>query len=286
MLRQKTGSVLCISCGHLVGVNDEKCMNCGRWNPSLWGYAGAIRKLGRDFGFVKLVIGGCVVLYLLSYLVDPQPGSGLMSLLSPGTRGLFLFGASGAIPVFVYGRWWTVLSAAWLHGGLLHILFNMLWVRSIAPTAAEIYGAGRMIIIYTASSITGFLLSSVMGYAFPWLPSFLRGASLTIGASAPIFGLLGALVYSGRRGASSMVGRQAWGFAVILFIFGVLFPGVDNYAHAGGFAGGYAMAKRLDPMKPEKGDHLLIAVICLVVTGLSIVASIILGLPVLTQPGR
>ena len=161
-------------------------MNCGRWNPALWGYAGAIRKLGRDFGFVKLVLVGCVALYLLSYLVDPQPGGGLMTLLSPGGRGLFLFGASGAIPVFGYGRWWTVLSAGWLHGGLLHILFNMMWVRNLAPPTAEIYGAGRMIIIYTASSISGFLLSSFMGYAFPWLPSFLRGASLTVGASAPI----------------------------------------------------------------------------------------------------
>jgi rhomboid protease GluP len=283
MLRQKTGSVLCVSCGNLVGVNDEKCMNCGRWNPSLWGYAGAIRKLGGDFGFVKLVIGGCIVLYLLSYLVDPQPGGGLMSLLSPGGRGLFLFGASGAVPVFGYARWWTVLSAGWLHGGLLHILFNMMWVRNLAPPTAEIYGAGRMIIIYSASSITGFLLSSVMGYAFPWLPSILRGAMLTVGASAPIFGLLGALVYSGRRGASSSVSRQAWTFAVILFFFGLVFPGVDNYAHAGGFIGGYAMAKWLDPMKPERGDHLLMAVICLFATGLSIVASIILGMPVLTQ---
>ena len=258
-------------------------MNCGRWNPALWGYAGTIRKLGHDMGFVKLVIVGCVALYLLSYLVDPQPGSGLMTLLSPGGRGLFLFGASGAIPVFGYVRWWTVLSAGWLHGGLLHILFNMMWVRNLAPPTAEIYGAGRMIIIYSASSISGFLLSSFMGYAFPWLPSFLRGASLTVGASAPIFGLLGALVYSGRRGASSTVSRQAWSFAVILFFFGIIFPGVDNYAHAGGFVGGYAIAKWLDPMTPERGDHLVIAVICLGATALSIVASIVFGLPLLTQ---
>jgi rhomboid protease GluP len=140
-----------------------------------------------------------------------------------------------------------------------------------------------MIIIYTASSITGFLLSSFMGYAFPWLPSILRGASLTVGASAPIFGLLGALVYSGKRGASSAVGRQAWSFAVILFFFGLVFPGVDNYAHAGGFVGGYAMARWLDPMQRERGDHLVIALVCLAATALSIVASILYGLPLLTQ---
>ena len=60
-----------------------------------------------------------------------------------------MFGASGAYPVFGYGRWWTILSAGWLHGGALHILFNMMWVRQIGPAVADIYGAGRMVIIYT-----------------------------------------------------------------------------------------------------------------------------------------
>jgi rhomboid protease GluP len=263
-------------------------MNCGRWNPSLWGYAGAIRKLGRDFGFVKLVIGGCVVLYVLNFYFtaifpDPRPmPRGPFSFLSPGYKSSFLFGASGVLPVFGFGRWWTFLSAGWLHGGLLHILFNMMWVRNLAPGTADIYGAGRMIIIYTISSVAGFILSTLMGAYFYWLPWPLRGAAgITVGASAPIFGLLGALVYSSKRGASSMVGRQAWSFAVILFIFGLFFPGVDNYAHAGGFIGGYAVAKWLDPMKPERGDHLLIAVICLLLTAMSIIASVIYGIPLM-----
>lgn len=286
MLRQKTGSVLCISCGQLVGVSDERCYNCGRWNPALWGYASTIRKLGNDLGFVTLVIMSCVGLYALAYFVEPTPmRGGLLSLLSPGSRALFLFGASGAYPVFNLGRWWTILSAGWLHGGLLHILFNMMWVRNLAPVTAEIYGAGRMIIIYTVAGMAGFLLSSAMGHYFFWLPWPLSGANLTVGASAPIFGLLGALVYSSRRGASSMVGRQAWSFAVILFLFGLFFPGVDNYAHAGGFLGGYGTAKWLNPLLPERGDHLVMALLCLLATALSIVASVVYGLPLLTGPG-
>ena len=58
--------------------------------------------------------------------------------------------------MFGYGRWWTVLSASWLHGGALHILFNMLWVRQLGPATAEIYGPGRMIIIYTIAGAVGF----------------------------------------------------------------------------------------------------------------------------------
>ena len=63
MFQRKTeGSVVCPSCGSLVGVRDDKCYSCGRANPGLWGYAPAIRALGRDMGFVPLVIGASVIL--------------------------------------------------------------------------------------------------------------------------------------------------------------------------------------------------------------------------------
>ena len=90
-------------------------------------------------------------------------GGSLFSLLGPGSRSLFLFGASGAIPVFAYNRWWTVLSAGWLHGGALHILFNIMWIRQLGPAVGDMYGAARMIIIYTIAGVAGFLLSSVAG---------------------------------------------------------------------------------------------------------------------------
>ncbi len=74
--RQKSGSVLCSSCGKLVGVNDETCFNCGRSNPSMWGFGGAIRSLGRDMGFVKLVIIGspdrCLARTSLGRAADPN----------------------------------------------------------------------------------------------------------------------------------------------------------------------------------------------------------------------
>jgi membrane associated rhomboid family serine protease len=273
--RQKTGSVLCPSCGKLVGINDKECYNCGRRNPGMWGFTSVLRGLGRNFGFDTIVIWGCAALYLLTLLFDPQGirMSG-MSLLSPGTRSLFAFGASGAIPVFGYGRWWTVLSAAWLHGNLLHIIFNMMWVRQLGPAAVELYGASRTVIIYTVSSIFGFFLSSLAGWVFGATPlAFLRGAMLTVGASAPIFGLLGALVVYGRRTGSSHIGNQAKTYAVILFVFGFIMSGIDNYAHLGGFVGGYVAARWLDPLRPERADHMIAALVCLALTLLSILAS-------------
>src|SRR5262245_41439274 len=155
--RQREGSVLCTSCGVLVGVNDDKCYNCGRRNPGLWGYAPALRSLGQDLGFVPFVIGTCVIVWILTLLASGNIGmGGLFSMLSPNGLALFAFGASGAVPVFQYGRWWTVLSASWLHAGILHILFNMMAVRQLAPGIADLYGPGRTVIIYTAGSVFGF----------------------------------------------------------------------------------------------------------------------------------
>lgn len=274
--RQTTGSVVCRSCSLLVGVNDAECYHCGAKNPGLWGYAPLLKSLGNDLGFVYIVSGGCALLYLLTLAFDPGGvhSGGILSLLSPSGPSLFVFGAAGAIPVFGYHRWWSLLSAGWLHGSLLHIGLNLYWVFQIAPLAAEMYGAGRTVIIYTVASVVGFFASSVFGYLLPGVP-LIGGAHLTIGASAALFGLLGALVYTGRRGGSSMMSRQIQSLAIVFFIFGFLVPGVDNWAHAGGFLGGYLTGRWLDPMAPEKLDHLVGAVVCLALTALSIVVSVV-----------
>ena len=273
MFKRKTeGSLLCTSCGVLVGVNDPTCYNCGRRNPGLWGFGPALRALGNDLGFVSIVTGGTIIMYVLS-LVLSRDGASIG--LEPSNTALQILGASGAAPVFIRGWWWTVLTAGWLHGGLLHIFFNVLWIRQLGPEIANLYGAGRMIIIYTAAGIVGFALSSVMGL----LPIPFFGAAVTVGASASIFGFLGALVHYGRRTGSSHIGRAGLQYAVFMGIMGFVFRGVDNAAHLGGFLGGYLASMILDPLKPERVDHILMAVGCLVVTLGAIIATVIYALP-------
>ena len=283
--RQRTGSVVCASCGSLVGVNDETCYSCGRRNPGLWGFAPVLRRLGNDLGFVPLIVYGCSALYLLGLLLTVFFGGSVMGGRSPfGMLAADLtvnrmLGASGAGPVFGDGMWWTLLSAGWLHGGALHILLNMMWVRNLGPAVADMFGGSRMVIIYTLGSVGGFLLSSVM--YFLNLPFF--GAGYTVGASAPVFGLLGALMHYGSRSGSSMVYTEARGYAVAMIVFGLLFPGVDNAAHVGGFAGGYLASLWLDPLKPERVNHMVGAVICLALTLLAILASVATILPQLVR---
>jgi len=187
--------VVCPSCGSLVSVRDAKCYSCGRSNPGLWGYGPLIRKLGADFGFVPVVIGISSTLYVLTLLAS-GPGlqiyGGGFSFLSPSIDALVLFGASGAFPVFQLGYWWTLLTASWLHGNLLHLLFNMYWVRMLGPDAVELFGPARTVIIYTVAGISGFLLSTLAGAFLGASPlPVLRGAEFTIGPSAPIVGKLG-----------------------------------------------------------------------------------------------
>lgn len=131
-----------------------------------------------------------------------------------------------------------------------------------------------MVIIYVLAGVAGFILSSVAGAYFPPLP-FLRGGTFTLGASASVAGLIGAILYYGRRSGSRMASQYATQTALMLLLFGFFMPGIDNYAHAGGFAGGYLVGQVLDPLTPERGDHTMIALACLGASLLAIIASVL-----------
>jgi len=265
----------------LVGVNDAQCLGCGRGRPGLFGLTALLRASGLDDLFVPIVMWGCGALYLASLAMDSSAigGSGLF-LLSPGNKSLFVLGESGAIPVFGYGRWWTVLSASWLHGSILHIVFNMMSVRDLGPAVSHFYGGARTFIIYFAAGAAGFLASSVAAAFFTFLPGPLHGGMFTVGASAGIFGLLGAVLHYGRRGGSAHIREIATRWIISGLAFGFFVPRIDNWAHLGGLAGGYLMSFWLDPFKPERGTHSLVAIACLLVSLVAIVVSVVTGLPI------
>jgi rhomboid protease GluP len=267
-MANRTGSILCPSCGKLVGVSADECPFCGRKKPGMWGLTSVLGGIGRRWPFETIVTGGCVFLYLamLAVMVNTPDQLRVMQgfqILPPTNEALIRFGAAGAIPVFQYGRWWTVLSAGWLHGDLVHIFFNLYWLRMLAPGTAELYGPSRMVVLYTVSSAAGFLVSS------------LSGVGLTVGASAAILGLLGAMIAYGRRTGSHHLRRQAWYYAIMMIAFGFLWPRVDNWAHLGGFAGGFLAGLLLAPEKPERPGHTAAALVCLLLTVASVVASLV-----------
>ena len=232
-MRQTEGSLVCARCGKLIGINESECPYCGAWRPGLYGFAPALQRLvGNRLDLVSVILVACITLYAASLLLQPEAifSGGLMSFGSPGRRALYQLGMTSGI-VFRDGWWWTLLTANYLHGSLLHIFFNMMWVRNLAPAATEVYGPARTFVLFNISGAAGFYLSNVMtGYE-------------TIGASAGIFGLLAALIVYGRKRGSSIVTQQLWQWAVILAVLGFIIPGINNWAHGGGFAGGWVAAQ-------------------------------------------
>ena len=146
----------------------------------------------------------------------------------------------------------------------------MMWIRQLAPPTSEMYGPSRMVIIYTIAGITGFTASTLAGAFVP----LLGGAGFTVGASAPIFGLLGALMYYGRRTGSSAVGDQAKSWAVTAFHLRIHHARSRQLGSPWRFRWRICRSEFLDPLKPERLDHLIAALICLAATGIAIVFSI------------
>jgi rhomboid protease GluP len=104
-----------------------------------------------------------------------------------------------------------------------------------------------------------------------------------VGASASIFGLLGALYHYGQKSGRHLVRAQVGQWALIMFVYGLIVPNVDNAAHAGGFIGGYLLSALFNPLKPERGDHLLIGGLCLLASMGAILYSVIRGLALITS---
>jgi len=241
-VRQAQGSIVCAQCNQLVGVNEETCPFCGAWRPGLFGWAPVLRSvIGTRLDQTTLIVGATATLFVLALLLEPEailnpPGrrggiySMVLSILSPGGRALYQLGMTGGV-AWELGWWWTLLTAIYLHGSLLHIFFNVMWIRNLCPVASDAYGPARAFVLFNISGAAGFLVSNIMS-----------GAQ-TIGASGAVFGLLAALIVYGQKRGQSMLTQQLWQWAIILGIFGFLMPGVNNWAHGGGFAGGWLAAQ-------------------------------------------
>jgi rhomboid protease GluP len=273
------GSMICPNCGKLIGVAEERCPFCGAWRPGMFG---AAPKLQRMFGanrldLIPVIVTACVALYATSLALDPRAifanGFNLFNLLAPSTRALYQLGMTGGV-AWRAGWWWTLFTAIFLHGSLLHIFFNMMWTRDLGPVVTQAYGPARAFVIFMVAGAVGFLVSN------------LATGGPTIGASGSIFGLLAALIVFARRTGASMMKAQLWQWAIILFAFGFFMSGVNNFAHAGGFAGGWVSAQIMKPLgeKRETPAVQVLALVLLAVTAIGVVLSFVKVTALLMNP--
>lgn len=271
MALKERRSILCPSCRKLINQDERYCPYCGTSRPGApWKSNPWTRALVNPEQLVWTIIYVNIGMYILSLILYPSAASLAMNpflFLSPSNNSLLILGATGTAPIDYYGRWWTLLSANYLHGGVLHIAFNMLALRNIGPMVAEEYGTNRFIIIYTVTGVAGFLLS------------YLAGVRFTIGASAALFGIIGAAIYYGKsRGGQygTAVYKQLATWVVALFIFGFLVPAINNWAHGGGLLAGVILGfvLRYNDQSRETLFHKVLAGICVAVTALILVWAI------------
>jgi len=124
------------------------------------------------------------------------------------------------------GDWWRLITAPFLHYGLLHLGMNMLVLWFIGPPLEEYFGHWRYALVYLVSGLAG------SAGALVWSPN-----ALTVGASGAIWGIMGAaLVLEARR--IWVFGGQAMGLVVFNLAITFLIPGVSIGGHIGGFIGG------------------------------------------------
>lgn len=129
-----------------------------------------------------------------------------------------------------YGEWWRLVSGAFLHGSIMHILFNMYVLYALGPTLERILGHVRYLVLYLVAALGG----AVASYLFTFV------CTPSVGASGAIFGLMGALVVAGRRLRFDIT--QVLVLLAINLVIGFISPNVDWRAHIGGMVVGALVA--------------------------------------------
>jgi membrane associated rhomboid family serine protease len=159
---------------------------------------------------------------LTNYLLVAICASYLIQLLVPSYESNFLLYRAG----IESGEYYRLLTVALLHGGLLHLGFNMYSLHLLGTPVENFYGRGRYATILLISQLAASCASI-----------FLNTANVySIGASGAIFGLFGSLAVSGR--AMGVDFRSIGTIILINFALGFMVSGIDWRAHLGGLIGG------------------------------------------------
>ena len=262
---------LCPVCGALVGINSTRCHQCG---ASLrFSLAALSKKLSGLFGdneapVTTVLLIANILMFGVTYLAMVSAGSGGGLSILWGIRGevVYRLGASFGPAIFGLHEWWRLVTAMFLHGGLIHIGFNMLGLMQFGPALEELYGSARYLFLYVVTGVFGFLVSAWFG-------------NYSLGASGALLGLIGLmLAITSKRGGAFMRDLRARLITsvAILFFLGFSGVGIDNYAHGAGLALGFALGKVFVDRKPMNVKESRIAYGVGWLAGIAVIASFVL----------
>ncbi len=221
---------MCPNCRAFITVSDRVCPYCGvQLGPR------AVDLRPNDFvaSFIPQANLTTVIILLINvafYLAEIAISYKLTHRTSISGQVAILMGAKYA-PLIHAGQYWRLITAGFLHGGFMHIFLNSWSLFILVREVEQFYGTSRVIVAYVFSTFTGFLCSLY------WSPG-----SLSLGASAACFGLIGIMLSMGLRSRAdplTQAVRSHYGQWAVIGIVLSLFPGIDIAAHIGGFIGGF-----------------------------------------------
>jgi len=181
-----------------------------------------VNKIFKENFWTMILIGINIIVFLITAFLSNN-------IFDIDTRVLLAFGAKYN-PLIYSGEIWRLLTCAFLHGGIVHIGFNMYALYAIGPQIEQIYGAKKYLLIYISSCITSSILSVI---ASP--------RTVSVGASGGIFGLMGALLAFAFCERHKLEKRYIWSLIQVILInlvIGLSLRNIDNFGHIGGFLGG------------------------------------------------
>jgi len=235
---------ICPSCGSLVGINATRCHECG--TNLKFSMAAINRSLSGVFAGPAPVTTALLVANLLMFgvgwmaLAAQGGGGGLSILWGMGLEGPYRLGMSAPSAIYDHHQWFRLITAMFLHGGLIHIGFNMMALMQLGPALEELYGSSRYFFLYIFTGVFGFLASSFTGH-------------YSLGASGGLLGLVGAmLAITTKRGGAYMreLRSRLVSSVVLLFVLGFMGMGIDNWAHGAGLAAGFVLGKIFSDRQP------------------------------------
>ena len=241
---------MCPSCRALIDRKASTCPMCGVRVGGARSRMGSAP--GRVAGIIPMpstanisVILFTVILYVISWVLTQRTASAALQAPPPlgGVSGAVLMELGAKGPWIFAGQYWRLVTAIFLHAGLIHIGFNLWCLFDVGPMVESLFSASKYIVMYLATGVFGFVLSAL------WSPF-----GMSIGASGAIMGLIGILI-----GASYHLGsvgrdlrRQLWRWVIYIAIFGLLpMFSVDNAAHFGGFVAGLLLGYLVATGEPQ-----------------------------------
>ena len=261
---------LCPACGALVGINATRCHECG---ASLrFSLAALSKSLSGIFGeneapVTTVLLVANILMFGVSWvaIASAGGGGGFRILWGMGGETMYRLGASFGPAIFYDHEWYRLITAMFIHGGLIHIGFNMMALMQFGPALEELYGSARYLFLYVVTGAFGFLVSAGLG-------------NYSLGASGALLGLVGLmLAITSKRGGSYMreLRSRLITSVVILFVLGFLGMGMDNYAHGAGLASGFVLGKLFADRRPMNAKENRTAYALGWLAGLLIVASFV-----------